>query len=634
MVMLNVLDRTLSPRWTGSQKLGTLATLYIGTKKRGHMSRDNSKYTNINQHNDNSSLTRSASSTAVAQNIQADQYRMLFEMLPHAVLYYNARGEILAANSVAQGISVLALNQFNDHNSPLSLYDEDGHPLRNEEHPLQRILAGETLHDATSIDILIREPEKQERQMNVSGVPVYDSQGQLQGAILAFQDVTQQRNNTQHTQRSLDAILAMAEAMVQRDEEQEATNLTEDELEVSGAPRENEQPDENTFERHLLELPCRLLNCQRAAIVLLDSQTQLMTPVAIIGTSPEYEHHWRNSLQGARLSNLLGSEELVSYLRSGETLPLDASHQLFRDLPSYKLITPILKNGDLIGILLLAYGNVKPELTSQELAIIHAVANLASLLIEREKALRERNQALQKLQMASAELERTSKIKGDFLGIVSHEFRTALTGIQGFSEIMRDKDLSSAEMKEFAIDIHTDARRLVRMITDMLDIDYKGAPHLQLNPSWLDLNAIIIDVITRIRQANAGRAIRLQLANALPILQGDYEKLTFVVSNLLQNAIIHSPPGSEIAVSSQIEGNVVHVYIRDYGTGLSATELERIFAPYKHMDANPMFHIESSQPELSIVREIVEMHGGQVWAESILGKGSIFHFTVRFTNPH
>ncbi|MBV9257467.1 MAG: PAS domain-containing protein [Ktedonobacteraceae bacterium] len=595
------------------------------------MSRDNNKYTNRTQRNN---TTGPASSIALAQNIQAEQYRTLFEMLPQGTLYYDASGHLLAANSAAQRIPGLLLaSSGNASSSSLLLCDEDGHPLRDEEHPLQRVLAGESLKDATAIDIIIRGPENQERLMNVSGNPIYDSHGQLQGALLTLQDVSEQRNAEHRTQRSLNAILAMAEAMVQRDEDREATVPLEEEREVSGAPRENEQPGESTFEHHLLELPCRLLDCQRAAIILVEPQTEVLTPIAVVGISPEYEQHWRNSLHGARLSSLLGSMELVDHLRSGEMLPLDASHQLFRDLPSYKLITPILKNDELLGIFLLAYGSIKPNLTSQELAIIHAIASLASLLIEWAQALQQRNQALEALQVASAELERTSKAKGDFLGIVSHEFRTALTGIQGFSEIMRDKELSIAEMKEFAIDIHTDARRLVRMIAGMLDTDQREASHLQLNPGWLDLNAIIIDVVVRIRQANPGAVIRLQLANALPILRGDYEKLTLVVSNLLQNAIQHSHPGGEIAVSSQIEGNVVHVYIRDYGVGLPATELERIFEPRTHTDAHPIFHIEDSQPELSIVREIVQMHGGQVWAESVLGKGSIFHFTVRFTNP-
>jgi PAS domain S-box-containing protein len=603
--------------------------LYTGysTKKRGHMSRDNDKHLDGTQHDENTNL---GNSTTMVQDIQADLYRTLFEMLPSGVLYYDARGHLLVANPAAQRIPGLSLEQLRNHNPPFLLCDNDGRPLREEEWPLHRILAGEILQDATAIDVTIH--GAQERHMNVSGQPLYDPDGKVRGAIITFQDVTIQRNSSAHTQRSLHAILAMADAMVQHETDWEATIPLEDEREVAGAPLENESSDENLFESPVLELPCRLLNCQRAAIVLIDSQTEVLIPITIFGISPEYEQHWYNSLHGARLHSMLGSQEFVDRLHAGEMLSLDSSHQLFRDLPSYKLIIPILKNGELIGLFLIAYSNVKPDLTPQDLTIIHAVANLAALLIEREKALQERNHALQMLQNAKSELERTSKVKGDFLGIVSHEFRTALTGIQGFSEIMRDKDLSVVEMKEFAIDIHTDARRLVRLITGMLDIDHREAPHLQLNPTWLDLNAIIIDVVVRMRQMNSGFAIHLQLANALPILRGDYEKLTSVVANLLQNAILHSLPGAEIAVSSQIEGNVVHICVRDYGAGLSATELERVFEPRMQNDGPSTFHIEDSQPELSIVRDVVQMHGGQVWAESVPGKGSIFHFTIRFTN--
>jgi PAS domain S-box-containing protein len=593
------------------------------------MSRDNNEHADIIQHNENITL---GSSTTLVQDIQANLYRTLFEMLPSGVLYYDASGHLLAANPAAQRIPGLTLDQLRNHNTPFLLCDKEGRTLREEEWPLYRILAGETLQDATAIDVTIRGPEQQERHMNVSGQPLYDPDRQVRGAIITFQDVTIQRNSLTHTQRSLNAILAMADAMVQHETDWEATVPLEDEREVAGAPLENELLEENMFERPLLELPCRLLDCQRAAIVLIDPQTEILIPITIVGISPDYERHWYNSLHGARLHSLLGSQEFVDRLRAGEMLSLDGSHQLFRDLPSYKLITPILKNGELIGIFLIAYSNVKPDLTSQDLTIIHAVAKLAALLVEREKAFHDRNHALQMLQNAKSELERTSKVKGDFLGIVSHEFRTALTGIQGFSEIMRDKDLSVVEMKEFAIDIHTDARRLVRLITGMLDMDHREAPHLQLNPSWLDLNAIIIDVVARMRQTNDDSVIRLQLANALPILRGDYEKLTSVVANLLQNAILHSPPGAEIAISSQIEGNVVHICVRDYGAGLSAVELERVFEPRTHNDPHSTFHIEDTQPELSIVRDVVQMHGGQAWAESVPGKGSIFHFTIRFTN--
>jgi len=131
---------------------------------------------------------------------------------------------------------------------------------------------------------------------------------------------------------------------------------------------------------------------------------------------------------------------------------------------------------------------------------------------------------------------------------------------------------------------------------------------------------------------SAHHVIRPQLASALPVLLGDYDKLTLVVSNLLQNAIKYSPNGGEIVVSSYIEGHMVHVSVRDYGVGIFPADLERIFERHAHIEANSTRYSEETNLGLPIVREIVQLHGGQIWAESVVGKGSIFHFTVRFTD--
>jgi signal transduction histidine kinase len=228
-------------------------------------------------------------------------------------------------------------------------------------------------------------------------------------------------------------------------------------------------------------------------------------------------------------------------------------------------------------------------------------------------------------------LERANKVKSNFVSMVSHEFRTALTGIQGFSEIMRDKDLTPLETKEFALDIYTDARRLVRMITDMTDLDRMETGRVELNMGWLDMNAIILDVVGRLRSTALKHTIRLQLANALPILLGDYDKLTQVMVNLLDNAIKYSPEGGDIFVSSIVEGHVVHVTVRDSGRGIAPTDLERIFERYTRATAGNPGYIEGTGQGLPVVREIIKMHRGQVWVESIEGKGSVLHFTVQFT---
>ncbi len=604
------------------------------------MSRDNDEGTNLTQRNEMCSFnnyTNAAILSETREELTEYHYRILFETMPQGMICYDSNGQIIMANPAAQQILGLTLDQLRSRISPgclalLSIQDEEGNLLPEALWPVQRILAGEELRDATAVDAVVRTLDGQDRQISVSGVPMYDSRGQISGAVTILQDVTARRAMERRTQRSLDAILAMTGAMVEDQVDGELP--VADDLEVSGAPHITSLPAESITGRRLLELPCQLLDCQRVAITQLDPQTEVLQPMVIIGISPEHELHWRNSLQGTRLNTLLGSTSLIARLHAGEVLSLDISHLLFRDQPSYKLIAPILKGHELVGILLLEYGSGKPDFTSQELAIIQAIAELALLLIERERARWERDQALAALRTANDELEHTSRRNNDFLSIVSHEFRTALTGIQGFSELMRDEDLSIMEMKEFAVDIHTDARRLVRMITDMLNLERLEAGRMQLNLSRLDLNEIIMNVAGRMHSSTTHHVIRLQLASVLPVLLGDYDKLTQVVSKLLQNAIKYSPVGGEVIVSSHIEGKMVHVCVRDYGAGIPVVDQERIFERSAHSELSSSRYIEGTGPGLPIVREIIQMHGGQVWIESEVGKGSIFHFTVRFTDSH
>jgi signal transduction histidine kinase/PAS domain-containing protein len=507
-----------------------------------------------------------------------------------------------------------------------ALRDEQGHLLSDERMPIWRLLRGEVISSSHSVDIVVRTRGGVERYLSISGSPMYDETKTITGAVAIIQDVTVRRELERRTQRALDAILAMAEALVQDTHE-----------EFQSAPIvDGAQPSlaDTLVERSLVELPCRLLDCQRVGIALLDPETDMLQPMIVVGISPEHEHHWRNSLQGARLQNFLGDARLVARLRSGQVLSLDASLPLFRDHPSYKMITPIMKGNHLLGILLLGYGRNQPTHTQNELAIIQAIARLASLVIEREKARNERDQALMALQTANHELERANKVKSNFVSMVSHEFRTALTGIQGFSEIIRDGELTLPEAREFAVDIFTDARRLGRMINDMLDLDRMEAGRMELSLGWTDLNAIILDVVAHMRPNASNHSLRLQLANALPILPGDYDKLTQVMTNLLDNAIKYSPDGGEIVITSVVEGNMVQVSVKDNGLGIAPVDLERIFERYARAGSGKTRFIEGTGLGLPIVREIIQMHGGQVWAESLQGKGSVFHFTMPFTERH
>src|SRR5438445_11863196 len=145
-----------------------------------------------------------------------------------------------------------------------------------------------------------------------------------------------------------------------------------------------------------------------------------------------------------------------------------------------------------------------------------------------------------------ASLERLSKWNSEFVTMVSYEFRTALTGIQGYSEVMRDDVVTPDEVREFAGDINTDAVRLSRMITEMLDLDRMEAGRMKLNLGSVDLNALLSDAAARARVASSKHVVTVQLGAGVPPTVGDSDRLFQVVTNLLSNAIKYSPAGGEI----------------------------------------------------------------------------------------
>jgi len=224
-----------------------------------------------------------------------------------------------------------------------------------------------------------------------------------------------------------------------------------------------------------------------------------------------------------------------------------------------------------------------------------------------------------------AEIEQLSKLRSEFVSIVSHEFRTPLTGIQGFSEMMRDEELTPAETREYAGDINKDARRLARLITDMLDLDRMESGRMTLNSEPVDLNRIVTDTAAQFRLSATNHPIALELDQRLPLLMGDADRLTQVVNNLLSNAIKYSPGGGAIQVGTSRAGGTVLLTVRDHGMGIPANQIERIFDRYSRIQSTDTRTIQGTGLGLPIVRQIVQLWEGKVWATSEVGQGSVLH---------
>jgi signal transduction histidine kinase len=227
-----------------------------------------------------------------------------------------------------------------------------------------------------------------------------------------------------------------------------------------------------------------------------------------------------------------------------------------------------------------------------------------------------------------AELERVSKVKSEFVAIVSHEFRTPLTGIQGFSEMMRDEDLTVDELKEYATDINKDARRLNRLVNEMLDLSRMESGRIQLSLEPIDLNAVIQDVANTMQPTTPKHQFKVRLDKALPSIMADRDKITQVVTNLANNAVKYAPEGGEIVLMTRAEGNLAHLMVSDNGIGMPKEMVERVFEPYSRVEHGAARVISGTGLGLPIARQIVKLHGGRIWADSIEGKGSTFHCLI------
>jgi two-component system sensor histidine kinase/response regulator len=231
-----------------------------------------------------------------------------------------------------------------------------------------------------------------------------------------------------------------------------------------------------------------------------------------------------------------------------------------------------------------------------------------------------------------AGIERLNQLKSEFITLVSHEFRTGLVGIQGFSEMIRDSDLEVADVKSFAGDINKDAQRLNRMINDMLDLDRIEAGRLTLRLEAVDINVVLHEAVERARASSEHHVFELKLDPAHPVTQCDADRVAQIVANLLTNAVKYSPDGGEIVVSSHASEGFVEVSVRDHGVGIAPEFAKRLFSRYERYEKTSG-KIIGTGLGLAIARQIVELHHGRIWLDTTVGSGSDFRFTLPMTLP-
>jgi signal transduction histidine kinase len=362
-------------------------------------------------------------------------------------------------------------------------------------------------------------------------------------------------------------------------------------------------------------------------------------PIAMV-TLVDADRQWQKSCLGLELRELprtisfcahavLSDQALVVSDTTAD--PRFADNPLVTGEPSIRFYAgqPIHSpDGRRLGTLCLM-DRVARVMDEDHLTMLHDVA----AIVEEELGGAPSSEQEAQLRAVTDELDRLLRVKGDLVSIVGHEFRTALTGIQGFSEMMKDGGFSPKEMQEFAADIHKDALRLNQMITDMLALDRLESAPLHLSLDTVDLNALVAKHVERTGSLEPTHLMRTELDPAVPPAYADAEKLGQVLDNLLSNAVKYSPQGGGITARTSMYGGMARISVSDEGPGVPAEIQESIFERHGRAPTVQTRQVRGTGLGLPLVRQIALMHGGRAWVESTPGFGSTFHFSLPIGGP-
>jgi signal transduction histidine kinase len=244
---------------------------------------------------------------------------------------------------------------------------------------------------------------------------------------------------------------------------------------------------------------------------------------------------------------------------------------------------------------------------------------------------RELDQLYEHERTLNTELERASKAKSDFLASMSHELRTPLNAILGFNELILGEIYGEVpdELKVPLTDIQNSGRHLLRLINNVLDLSKIEAGRMELALTDYSVHDTVMSVLTGLRPLVAQKGLDLVSAvpEDIPIACGDAGRITQCLMNLVGNALKFTQQG-RIEVAADLRGDVLHYRVTDTGTGIAEDRLEAVFAEFRQADATIAGQFGGTGLGLSITKKFVEMHGGRIWVESELGKGSTFSFTI------
>ncbi|SFM96357.1 Signal transduction histidine kinase [Formivibrio citricus] len=305
-------------------------------------------------------------------------------------------------------------------------------------------------------------------------------------------------------------------------------------------------------------------------------------------------------------------------------------------MPTTVLACPVIYREQRLGVLVLAANR---HLTEHDCNFIGRVTGQLGIALNNIKQyndlqllseqLRDKND---EITQKNLQLEEASRMKSEFLANMSHELRTPLNGIIGFSEALRDGLMGdlSPKQKEYISDIYGSGEHLLSLINDILDLSKIEAGKMTLDLETVALETLLDNSMAMFKEKALVHRLQLHMERdpSLPDVTADARKLKQIIYNLLSNAVKFTPDGGEIVLSahrqSHADGDILELAVTDTGIGIAPADQGKLFQPFVQIDSSLSRKYQGTGLGLSMVKRLVELHGGQVGLESAPGKGSRF----------
>jgi signal transduction histidine kinase len=285
----------------------------------------------------------------------------------------------------------------------------------------------------------------------------------------------------------------------------------------------------------------------------------------------------------------------------------------------------------LLGQALLELGLVTREALDQviTLQILQLQNALSDANRQLEKRVQERTADLQR---ALERLSELNQLKSNFIANISHELRTPLTHLKGYLDILAQGglgEMNSQQTDVFAIMQRAEVR-LERLIEDLIQFSLASRGELNIRLSPIDLEGMTQGIVGRLMgKAETGEVnLVVNLPTGLPQVRADEEKIGWVLSHLVDNALKFTPEHGRVEIEAVLESGLVTIAVTDTGIGIPQERLQEIFEPFHQLDSSATRRFGGTGLGLAMAQRIVEAHGSKIKVQSVMGRGSRFEFSL------